>query len=425
MQLPIRHAIAGILGLLLLLGSPVGDALAQKKKGSSVKSRQAELEQLRTEIKRFEQRLRESEKRERSTLQRLDDYDRQTSLIRSLVQRLSEDIAQNQKEIAVAQLNLSTAENELRLLKKEYSRTVLNMYRRGRTHDTELLLSSGSINELFIRSKYLKAYSERARMDAEEIRLRKEKIELQKMLLEDKLAEQQGTIRERRAEEQALQRKQQEHRQLLSQVRQDKQSYETQLRRKQEAAQRVERIIADLIERERRKLEAEQKAAASKSSKGGKSGKGVKQPEVRELPTVPISNTAFGRLRGRLPWPVAQGAVVGFFGENVNPTLGTVTISPGIDIASPPGSPVRSVADGVVKVRNFIAGYGNLLIVSHGEGFYTVYAHLSAVSVGEGQKVRAGETIGRSGEGISGPRLHFELWWKRQKQNPLNWLSPR
>jgi len=416
MHILLRNTIFSLVLISLATPDGVDTAFAQQT-GSSVQGRRSELKKLRDEIQRFETRIKDSEKREQSTLHRLDDYDRQNSLIRVLLDKLTEEIAQNQKDIAVAQLNLSTAENELRLLKREYARTVLNMYKRGRTHDTELLLSSRSVNELFIRSKYLRAYSERARKDAKEIRLRKEKIELQKAQLERRLEEQQLAINERRSEEQSLQRSLAQHRQLLQKVRQDKQSYEQQLRRKREAAQRVERIIADLIERERRRLEEERRKKARAENKT--------DTELKDLPSVPISSTAFGRLQGRLPWPVSQGAVVGYFGENTHPTQGTVTLSPGIDIAVPNGSAVRSVADGLVKIRSFIAGYGNLLIIEHGEGFFTVYAHLSTISVKEGQKVKAGQTIGKSGEGLSGPRLHFELYWNEKKQDPLIWLSKR
>ena len=411
------HIVFILLCLIVQSGMGIAPSAFAQKKTASVKSRQGELNKLREEIKKFEGQIKDNRRKEQNTLQRLDDYDRQTQLIRTFVNKLTEEIAQNQKEIAIAQLNLSVAENELKQLKREYSRTVVNMYRRGRTHDTELLFSSGNVNELFIRSKYLKAYSERARLDAEEIRLRREKIALQKTLLEQKLDEQKNSIRERRNEEQNLQRRVQEHQSLLTQVRQDRQSYESQLRRKQEAAQRVERIIADLIERERKRLETAQRKKPTAGKK-----KGTALPA---LPSVPISNTAMGKLRGRLPWPVSQGAVVGFFGENVNPTLGTVTISPGIDIAAPLGSAVRAVADGKVALVEFIAGYGSLVIVEHEGGFFTVYAHLSQINVRKDQNVTAGQVIAKSGDGISGPRLHFELWYKRQKQNPLSWLAKR
>lgn len=412
-----RHIVLGLVIGALVAGAALPPMLqAQKKKTqTSVKSKQQELENIRAQIQKYEQRIRESEKKERSTLQRLDDFDRQTTLIRSLVSRLTEDIAQNQRDIAIAQLNLATAENELRLLKREFARIVVGLYKRGRTRDTELLLSAENINEMLIRSRYLKAYSEKQRIQADEIRKRKREIELQKLMLEEKLLQQQLAVQEKRTEEGVLRQKVQLQRGLLDRVRQDKESYETQLQRKQAAARKIERLIADLIERERAKLETARKAEARKSGK----------PEPKPLPSVPISNTKFGKLRGRLPWPVSQGAVVESFGEHVNPRLGTVTISPGIDIAVPSGSEVRSVADGTVNMISYIAGFGNLMIVAHDDGFYTVYAHLSEILVRRDKKVKAGQAIARSGESVSGPRLHFELWYNRLKQDPLNWLAKR
>jgi murein DD-endopeptidase MepM/ murein hydrolase activator NlpD len=122
---------------------------------------------------------------------------------------------------------------------------------------------------------------------------------------------------------------------------------------------------------------------------------------------------------------VSQGAIVESFGEHVNPRLGTITISNGIDIATPEGSEVRCVADGTVTMLSFVAGFGNLMIISHDDGFFTVYAHLSEVLVRKDKKVGAGQVIARSGEGISGPRLHFELWYERIKQDPVRWLTKR
>jgi murein hydrolase activator len=412
-----RHISLGIVIGVLLLGTGVTPLLhAQKKKTTtSVKTKQKELEDIRAEIQRFEQRIKESEKRERSTLQRLDDFDRQTTLIRSLVSRLTEEIAQNQRDIAIAQLNLATAENELTRLKREFSRIVVGMYKRGRTHDTELLLSAENINEMLIRSKYLKAYSEKQRLKAEHIRKRKKEIELQKMMLEEKLRMQQLAISEKRSEEGTLRSKVQTQRGLLEKVRQDKESFATQLRRKQAAARKVERLIADMIERERNRIESSRKAEARKAGKA----------EPAPLPSVPIRNTTFGKLRGRLPWPVSHGAVVESYGEHVNPKHGTVYVNNGIDIAVPSGTHVRAVADGEVTGVHFIPGYGNLLFISHGDGFITVYAHVSEVLVRERKKVTAGQVVARSGEGVSGPRLHFELWYNKAKQDPISWLAKR
>ena len=87
------------------------------------------------------------------------------------------------------------------------------------------------------------------------------------------------------------------------------------------------------------------------------------------------------------------------------------------------GSSVLSVADGEVSILTFIPGFGNIVILSHGDGYRTVYAHLSEIGVSESQKVKAGEVIARSGDSVDGSILHFEIWKDRELQNPELWLA--
>jgi murein DD-endopeptidase MepM/ murein hydrolase activator NlpD len=113
------------------------------------------------------------------------------------------------------------------------------------------------------------------------------------------------------------------------------------------------------------------------------------------------------------------------FGTQQNPVLRTVTKNTGIDIALPAGTPVASVADGEVSTIWWLPSFGNLVIVSHSDGFRTVYAHMSEIFVNEGDAVSEGRTIGKSGEALSGPMLHFEIWKDRDNQDPEAWLRPR
>ncbi|HTO95355.1 MAG TPA: M23 family metallopeptidase, partial [Bacteroidota bacterium] len=106
-----------------------------------------------------------------------------------------------------------------------------------------------------------------------------------------------------------------------------------------------------------------------------------------------------------------------------HPTLRTITQNTGIDIAVRVGSPVVAVADGLISKILWLPSYGNLVILSHNGGFYTVYTHLGDISGAEGDKVKEGEVIGHTGEALNGPRLHFELWKGKEKQNPEQWLG--
>ena len=126
-----------------------------------------------------------------------------------------------------------------------------------------------------------------------------------------------------------------------------------------------------------------------------------------------------------LPWPVAEGTVIKTFGENIHPSLGTVTTNPGIDIAVSYGSPVKSVAPGRVALIESIAGYGKIVIVEHANAVFSVYAHLSEIRFSKGDEVAAEQVIATSGQNSDGPLLHFELWHQRQKQDPLLLLAQR
>ena len=134
---------------------------------------------------------------------------------------------------------------------------------------------------------------------------------------------------------------------------------------------------------------------------------------------------AFEKRRGKLRWPVARGTVQTPFGNQTHPVLKTITQNTGIDIATPSGSDVYAVADGEVAVLSFIPGFGNVLILNHSNGFRTVYAHLSDVTVSESQRVTEGTVIAKSGDTVAGAILHFEIWKEREKQNPEWWLAKR
>jgi septal ring factor EnvC (AmiA/AmiB activator) len=132
----------------------------------------------------------------------------------------------------------------------------------------------------------------------------------------------------------------------------------------------------------------------------------------------------FADARGRLPWP-ARGAIVKKYGEHVDREHLTKTFNNGIDIGAAAGSPIRVVADGKVAFRDWLAGYGNFVVVNHGGGYYTLYAHAADFSVTVGQVVSSGDVIGHVGEtgSIDGTKLHFEIRRESQSIDPTRWLA--
>ena len=131
----------------------------------------------------------------------------------------------------------------------------------------------------------------------------------------------------------------------------------------------------------------------------------------------------FGALRGRLPLPAA-GRIEAGFGRVVDPRFNTVTQHPGLDIRAPAGAPVHAVADGRVVHAGWFRGYGNIVIVDHGDGYHTLVAHLGSMRTAVGEEVEAGAILGTVGDSgsLKGPMLYFEIREKQRPVDPAPWL---
>ncbi len=118
--------------------------------------------------------------------------------------------------------------------------------------------------------------------------------------------------------------------------------------------------------------------------------------------------------------------VTSLFGWRRNPFNRNVrSFHSGVDFAGKPGTPIYATGDGVVEKNGRMSGYGIVVVINHGYGYKTVYAHLSKASVKTGEKVKRGNVIGKLGRtGIAtGPHLHYEVVKNGQKVNPMNYIT--
>ena len=114
------------------------------------------------------------------------------------------------------------------------------------------------------------------------------------------------------------------------------------------------------------------------------------------------------------------------FGYRSDPFSGRRTLHRGVDFALKPGNPVYATGDGVVESVSFeFFGYGNSLVIDHGFGYKTRYAHMKTIGVVEGMKIKRGECVGQSGNSgkSSGPHLHYEVIYKGAPVNPYNYYD--
>lgn len=147
---------------------------------------------------------------------------------------------------------------------------------------------------------------------------------------------------------------------------------------------------------------------------------------VRGLAPAPeAAPGGFEAQQHRLPWPVA-GRVEVPFGKKVDPGSGMIMVQKGLDIRAPIATPVRAVFAGSVAYAAAFEGFGRLVILDHGAGFFTLYAHLEDVEVQKGQSVAAFQVIGSVGDSGStkGAYLYFEIRQGKDALDPVRWLAP-
>jgi len=144
---------------------------------------------------------------------------------------------------------------------------------------------------------------------------------------------------------------------------------------------------------------------------------------ARRLPAPTLSGD-FAGLKGAIPWPSRSRRILHPFGIVSERRFGTTFKNAGIDIATNPNQEVFAVANGAVAQVYWLRAYGNIVIVEHGGGFFTVYGNLGTVDVAVRQEVSAGQQIGRTAPDgwLEGSKLHFEIRHGRQEVNPLEWL---
>ena len=122
-------------------------------------------------------------------------------------------------------------------------------------------------------------------------------------------------------------------------------------------------------------------------------------------------------------WPV-DGPLMSSFGERSDPFSGEGAMHTGVDISAPMGTSVRATADGIVSFADRFGGYGRLVVIDHGNGFETYYAHLSRIDVIPGQEIRQGEFVGAVGASgrVTAPHLHYEVRIHKAPVNPYRYL---
>ncbi|MGA3246240.1 MAG: peptidoglycan DD-metalloendopeptidase family protein [Bacteroidota bacterium] len=434
-MMPCARSLATILLLFTLGAALCGPAMSQsgskqssrkakssqkaktdkEKHPATVSDMQKEQARLRAEADAAEKEFNKKVSQEKSTLANINKLELQINSKRKSIKKLQEQEELLTRDIKNASSSIGDLEQQLESLKGQYARYVQSVYKNGRVYDLELLFSSKSVNQLSIRIEYLRRFSDQRAKDLKDVVSKKSDLEHENKRLEANLQDQQRLLARRTNEESSLKGDVTRHQKMLASIRKDKNFYREQADEKLAALNKLTNIISDLIIKEHERKEREAAAARERTRAGN-------APRPAPLPEAAAPGT-FAAQHGRLRWPVSAGTIAASYGEQVHPILKTKRFNTGIDIGVKPGSDVKAVSDGRVSIVTFIAGLGNIVILTHSDGYRTIYADLSEVSVTENQKVAAGDTIAKSGSSVDGDILHFEIWKDREKQDPELWLA--
>ena len=370
-------------------------ALAQDEGlDGKIQDKESELQKLRREIAEQREKIAELAKEEKTAagyIRRLEEEER---LTRSLLAGLEEKEGMLSARADTLRGAIASNETVYRYRLGILSRRLREMYKNGARRTWQELLAAENQADLLQRWKFLSLIAERDAALIRDVRERRAEIERQEAEVTEVLHDVTVSRREKEGEIRRLDENQRKRRSALGDIRGRRTSHEKRVKELAAAEERLQGLIEML----------EQRRAEQAKAWGA------------------YGEADFSSLRGRLPKPV-DGATVREFGKYTHPEFKTVTFNTGIDIEPRPGSPVKAVARGRVEYADALPGYGDCIILNHGGGWYTLYAHTTALFVSQGEQVERGSVIAEAGGGETATPLHFEVRQARKALDPAEWLA--
>lgn len=387
--------------LALLFASAPWDGAAAAASDDLVK-KQSQLDRLKSQIEQTRKTVRNFKLKETDALKALQRTEEELENLRARIAKLDRDIRATAQQVAATEREIARAEKELAeasaSLEKQFEdarQRVRIMYMHGPGSYLEVLLGSQDFGDFLSRYEYVLRVIEADlkildQLEAEiaGIKERKADIKAKRDSLVARRSQLDRMKADLAADEKALKEKLEEREVYLAQVRAQRQKWERELAEEERQSKELESTI--------RRLQQE----------------AIKRGE------------SIAKWTGKFIWPV-EGRITSAFGWRLHPIFQERKFHSGIDIAVPTGTPVKAAADGRVIFSGWISGYGNTVIIDHGGGLSSLYAHNSRLTVGVGKWVRQGDIIAKAGStGFStGPHVHFEVREDGEPKDPRLWLK--
>jgi septal ring factor EnvC (AmiA/AmiB activator) len=387
-----------ILGLLIIASVP---ALAENPKD--------ELSGVKREIKAKKQLITKTRKVEAVISTELLEINRNLEQKESDLGRLDRDLRGVESSLERTGREIARVTDEANRKRQEIERRLSSLYKAGELGALRMFFSAESFPHMAENIRYMRSildndkrifmeYNQKIE-ELKKLKIDLERDALKKERIKDGIAQKKLEIEQEKSKKASY----------LVKVRQDRKSYEASLKELQVNASRLQSMIERLDALSRRKL----------SSRHEKPGSKLKP--LADLPPVP--DRGFASQKGRMSLPV-RGEILESFGKHKHPEFNSYTFSKGLSIAASAGADIKAVYEGTVIFADYFKGFGNMVIVDHGGGYFSLYAHASRIAKKVGAEVARHETIANVGDvdSTKGSILYFEIRHQGKPVDPAAWV---
>jgi septal ring factor EnvC (AmiA/AmiB activator) len=373
-------------------------------------------EEIATEIAQMERLLQQQVRLKGSAIDQIQLLDNKRYALESLIELTANEVQLLQRQIAESNSRISDLKDQMEVIKQDYEKVIVNSYKRKVEKNKWLfLLAADSFKDARRRWNYLLQYASYRTTQAERLVRKQEELQQISATLEDQLKQKEAKVEENRRQQRALISDREKQEVLIANARKQERAYRRELADRDKERKRIDseidRLIREAIEKANRERLAKAKKASSKEGF-------VLTPEAEALAK------SFEGNKGRHIWPVEKGIKsvgYGTYADKLYPAL--KHFNNGVTIATESGSKARAIYDGVVMnvmiSRQGIKG----VYVRHGD-YITMYYNLQDVSVKEGDKVTAKQSLGTlHTDKVSGQTLlKFYLYKNTTRLNPEEWV---
>lgn len=291
----------------------------------------------------------------------------------------------------------------------EIERRLSSLYKAGELGALRMFFSAESFPQLAENIRYMRSILENDKRIFLEYNQKIDQLKGLKVVLERDALKKERIMTGIEQKKREIEEEKTKKATYLGKVRQDRKSYEASLKELQANATRLQAMLTRLDALRRRKL-------TSRHEKPG-----AKLKPLAELPPVP--DRGFGSQKGHMSLPV-RGEIIESYGKHKHPDFNSFTFSKGLSISASSGTEFKSIYEGTVIFADYFKGFGNMIIVDHGGGYFTLYAHASRLTKKVGAEVARHESIGTVGDVDSskGSMLYFEIRHQGKPVDPAGWV---